>query len=350
MSGATKIEFCHMTVNPLVGCSRKSPGCDHCYAVTMARRHGGNPKTPQYHGLTRMSIGGPEWTGEVRWVPGVLEKALVGLTLCRTSKRVFICSMSDIAHEKATLQHLANVYAFAAALPRHKIILITKRPDLLLLRTRALMERLENFRDTWDAARKQLYDACNAAARARFSVNRDSKSALALQNKAEAIGILYADVRFPLKNVMLMATVEDQERLEERIEPMMELAARGWHTGLISEPMLSGIDPDRITISNEDGSGYNINALEGTAWDEENGELSTDLDGEVPAKAIEWFVCGMEQGPGRRLLDIRFAMARATECAIAGVPCFFKKDSYGRYPAQMPRHFPEWMLCDGEAK
>lgn len=327
MSGATKIEFCHMTVNPLVGCSRKSLGCYHCYAVRMAHRFGGNPKVPQYHGLTRISIGGPEWTGEVRWVPGVLGKALVELALCKQSKRVFICSMSDIAHEKATLQHLANVYAFAAALPRHKFIFITKRPELLLLRTRALMERLDGFRDIWDAARKPLYDACNAEAAARFKSNRDSKSALELQHKAEAIGILYADVQFPLKNVMLMATVEDQERLEERGPDLLELALRGWHTGFISEPMLGGLDFSVL----RHGSDPDLPVF-GTQW------------------GPEWFVCGMEQGPGKRPRGLRFADARAADCQLVGVPFFFKKDSQGHHhPGRLPRQFPAWMLCDGEA-
>ena len=32
------IEWTDQTWNPLLGCRRKSPGCEHCYAETMAPR------------------------------------------------------------------------------------------------------------------------------------------------------------------------------------------------------------------------------------------------------------------------------------------------------------------------
>ena len=34
----SKIEWTDETWNPVVGCSKISPGCDHCYAVIMAKR------------------------------------------------------------------------------------------------------------------------------------------------------------------------------------------------------------------------------------------------------------------------------------------------------------------------
>jgi phage protein Gp37/Gp68 len=35
---ASKIEWTEVTWNPTTGCDRISPGCDHCYAMTLARR------------------------------------------------------------------------------------------------------------------------------------------------------------------------------------------------------------------------------------------------------------------------------------------------------------------------
>lgn len=48
---ATSIEWTDVTWNPVRGCSRVSPGCDHCYAIREARRmdHTGG----SYEGLTR---------------------------------------------------------------------------------------------------------------------------------------------------------------------------------------------------------------------------------------------------------------------------------------------------------
>jgi len=38
VSTATKIEWTEVTWNPTTGCDRISPGCDHCYALTLAKR------------------------------------------------------------------------------------------------------------------------------------------------------------------------------------------------------------------------------------------------------------------------------------------------------------------------
>jgi protein gp37 len=55
MSTATRIEWTEVTWNPTTGCDRISPGCDNCYALTLAKRlkamgsakyqHDGDPRT-----------------------------------------------------------------------------------------------------------------------------------------------------------------------------------------------------------------------------------------------------------------------------------------------------------------
>lgn len=40
MSDGTGISWADATWNPVVGCTRVSAGCDHCYAVTMSHRIG----------------------------------------------------------------------------------------------------------------------------------------------------------------------------------------------------------------------------------------------------------------------------------------------------------------------
>ncbi len=42
----TKIEWCDHTINPIVGCSKYSPGCDNCYAEKMAVRLSGKAPVP----------------------------------------------------------------------------------------------------------------------------------------------------------------------------------------------------------------------------------------------------------------------------------------------------------------
>jgi protein gp37 len=41
MNTASTIEWTDLTWNPVQGCSICSPGCHHCYAMAMARRHKG---------------------------------------------------------------------------------------------------------------------------------------------------------------------------------------------------------------------------------------------------------------------------------------------------------------------
>jgi len=58
---------------------------------------------------------------------------------------------------------------------------------------------------------------------------------------------------------------------------------------------------------------------------------------------------GHEQGHGKRDVPIQYSEDVAAQCARAGVPCFFKKDSAGQFPASMPRQFPKWMQAGTEA-
>ena len=38
MADKSGIEWTEATWNPTTGCDRTSPGCDHCYALTLAKR------------------------------------------------------------------------------------------------------------------------------------------------------------------------------------------------------------------------------------------------------------------------------------------------------------------------
>ena len=235
---------------------------------------------PQYHGLTRSWDGSyfrVDWTGEVRWFDGVLTRELARLSRPRCKpRRIAMCLMSDIAHPAAKIEWLLACLQFCEALPQHKFIFITKRPDILAERIILLKFR-------------------------------------------------------PLPNVMLMATCEDQQRADERGPHMLKLAAQRWHTGAIAEPMLGKMGLGRMSYcpTHDFESGF--------------------CHGPCPDRVfLSWVVCGMEQGPGKRYAPTWQAGKLADECAAAGVPFFFKKDSEGE-PSILPRQFPAWMLVEGEA-
>ena len=51
MAENSAIEWTDATWNPVTGCTKISPGCDHCYAETFAERFRGVPGHPYEQGF-----------------------------------------------------------------------------------------------------------------------------------------------------------------------------------------------------------------------------------------------------------------------------------------------------------
>jgi protein gp37 len=121
---STAIEWTDTTWNPTTGCDKVSPGCDNCYALTLARRlkamgqgkyqNDGDPRTsgPGF-GITTHSDTLPE---PFQW---------------RTPRRVFVDSMSDLFHARVPVDFIARVWEVMAATPHHTYQILTKRPKRL---------------------------------------------------------------------------------------------------------------------------------------------------------------------------------------------------------------------------
>ena len=119
----TTIEWTEKTWNPTTGCDRVSPGCDHCYALTMAGR------------LKRMGQARYQNDGDPRTSgPGfgltVHEEAL-GIPLRRRKPTTyFVNSMSDLFHHDVPDEFIAQVFAIMAETSdRHTYQVLTKRPQ-----------------------------------------------------------------------------------------------------------------------------------------------------------------------------------------------------------------------------
>lgn len=125
MSDRSSIEWTQATWNPTTGCSRTSPGCDHCYALTLARRLRamGNPKY-QTDGDQRTS--GPGFGLAVH-------QDQLGLPYRWAKPRVvFVNSMSDLFHRSVPTGFILDVFAVMADTPRHTYQVLTKRSKRLL--------------------------------------------------------------------------------------------------------------------------------------------------------------------------------------------------------------------------
>lgn len=149
MADTTNIAWTNSTWNPVVGCTIVSSGCSNCYAMREAHRiaaFGGTTPPPpgasaaakasvkvsaKYRGLTRMTRGGPVWTGEIRlWEPA-LDQPL----RWAKPRMIFVNSMSDLAHEDMPIdwfRRIIKVMQEARRQRGHIFQVLTKRPENLL--------------------------------------------------------------------------------------------------------------------------------------------------------------------------------------------------------------------------
>src|SRR6266480_3748610 len=111
MADGSAIEWTDATWNPVTGCTKISPGCDHCYAETFAERFrsvAGHHFEQGFDVTLR-----PERLGQpLRW---------------KKPRRVFVNSMSDLFHDAVDDNFVAQVFAVMAMAPQHTFQVLTKR-------------------------------------------------------------------------------------------------------------------------------------------------------------------------------------------------------------------------------
>lgn len=114
MTTISKIEWTEATWNPVVGCTKLSAGCKHCYAEVMARR------------LQAMGVPGYEQGfRKVRVLPERLDEPL------RRKKPTvyFVNSMSDLFHSQVPISFIDRVFATMSAAHWHTFQVLSKRAD-----------------------------------------------------------------------------------------------------------------------------------------------------------------------------------------------------------------------------
>lgn len=116
----TTIEWTEQTWNPTTGCDRISPGCDRCYALTMAKRLKGMGSAKyQTDGDPRTS--GPGFGLTVH--PDVLTEPL----RWKKPRKVFVNSMSDLFHARVPVDFITDVWRTMQVTPQHTYQILTKR-------------------------------------------------------------------------------------------------------------------------------------------------------------------------------------------------------------------------------
>ncbi len=290
------------TWNPVVGCTVLTPGCTNCYAMKWA---GGKllKDTPAYKGLTRDSKAGPVWTGEIR----TFEDRLTQPLRWKKPRSIFVNSMGDLFHEDIPDEWIDKVFAVAALCPRHIFIILTKRA-----------ERMRDYMTGGDPDLRIIHwaelgaDWFSEDTPRRKKVGDGGRAATPYEI-ALASGMA-AD--FPLPNVWLGVSVEDQTRAEERIPHLLDTPAA---KRLVScEPLLGNLEIERylqpmVVGVNEELTDHMV--LDG--WSFPGG------DGDHPG--LDWVITGGESGLGARPMHPDWARGLRDQCQAAGVPFFFKQ-------------------------
>lgn len=318
MAEHSTIEWTDATWNPITGCSVVSPGCTNCYAMSLAGtrlKHHASRK-----GLTRPSKAGPVWNGEVR----LNEASLTDPIRWKRPRKIFVCAHGDLFHESVPDAWIDMVFGVMASALRHTFQVLTKRParmrEYLLGLQREAPERLRHYIDVTmapgRAARqaldppmsepapptpelRALYDRATAALRARSFLLDD--------NKTSGVNLPeYHWRQWPLPNVWLGVSAEDQRRADERVPDLLATPAAVRFVS--AEPLLGPIDFMTISRPSPFGS---MSAL--------------PCGEEGQGASLDWIIVGGESGPGARPMHPAWARSIRDQCAAAGVAFHFKQ-------------------------
>ena len=254
----TSIEWTDATWSPVRGCSIVSKGCTNCYAMKQAHRFSGPGRA--YEGLTKLTNGGPVWTGKVQLVPELLAAPLHW----RKPRRVFVNSMSDLFHEDVPDEFIDQVFAVMALCPQHTFQVLTKRA-----------ERMRRYL----TATKVLIEI-------------DSVSMLMLSKQTEQTVVNLPRRDWPLPNVWLGVSCEDQATADERIPVLLDTPAAVRFVS--AEPLLAPVDlTPLLQIGTRGGDG-------------------------IVRPDLSWLIVGGESGPGARPCDVAWIRSIVAQCKAAG--------------------------------
>jgi protein gp37 len=309
---SSKIGWCDTTWNPVVGCSKVSAGCDNCYAKAMLNRF------PELSGVgygsgDGMGIG---WDEKAHFFPKKLKIPFQW----KKPRRIFVCSMGDLFHESVTNEQIAAVFGVIAACPQHQFLVLTKRQGRAL----EIFIESEYTDDSPEAFRQMIAEHMSFSQPGECIHNFISDMGFKWESeqvgdygRIELLGYsdFYAkDIHWPLPNLWLGVSVEDQKTADERIPLLLQIPAAKRFVSY--EPALG---PVNIGIASFDGS-----------------ESFSRIGG------LSLVITGSETGPHKRPMDLDWARSVRDQCKASNVPFWFKKDSQGNETLDGVEHHPEF--------
>lgn len=294
----SNIEWTEKTWNPTTGCDRISPGCDRCYALTMAKRLKGM-------GSAKYQNDGDPRTSGPGFGLAVHPDALTEPLHWKKPRKVFVNSMSDLFHARVPREFLARVFAVMAATPQHTYQILTKRPE---------------------RAARILTDLCTCG---RGHPNgehfrSEMEWAATTHSPTYVPGLkhgIYHRSGWPLPNVWIGTSVETQKYADLRIPALLDTPAAVRF--LSCEPLLGPVDIYRYLWLTSPSTAGPFSDYSGRV--RYRGGIGGQTLTSVPCRDLHWAIVGGESGPGARQMDLEWARAIVADCQEAGVAPFVKQ-------------------------
>ncbi|MDK1473679.1 phage Gp37/Gp68 family protein [Streptomyces sp. 549] len=298
----TSIEWTDKTLNVVTGCTKVSPGCDNCYAETFAERFRG---VAGHHFETGfdLTLRPNALTLPLRW---------------KKPRRIFVNSMSDLFHKDIPGDYIARLFAVMALTPQHTYQVLTKR--------HGRMRSLLGGRCDCGHSHGPGMHFRSAMAWAVSKANPDRVPGV----PDDAEKRVFHDTPWPLPNVWMGVSVEDQQRADLRIPALLDTPAAVRF--LSCEPLLG---PVKLPFFEESkdctcggyGPPYYMHEAgcgltPGPAWG-----------------ALHWVIVGGESGHRARPMHPDWARSLRDQCQQAGVPYLFKQ--HGEWVAAPSSYGPD---------
>lgn len=138
MASKSKIQWTDASWNPVVGCTKISPGCLNCYAEKMANRIAGKElsyfmkntslsgSVTQYKYMNVVENG--KWNGKIHCDGIALEIPLHW----RQPRMIFVCPIGDLFHPKVPFEFIDEIWWTMSVSREHFFQILTKRPKRYL--------------------------------------------------------------------------------------------------------------------------------------------------------------------------------------------------------------------------
>ncbi|MCP3724658.1 phage Gp37/Gp68 family protein [Paraburkholderia sp. CNPSo 3272] len=271
----TTIEWADHTFNPFVGCTKVSPGCDHCYAEQLLdkRLH----KVVWGAGQRRLRTSATTWREPLKWNARHAEF----FATHGRRQRVFCASLADVFDNAIDPAWRVELFELIAQTPNLDWLLLTKRIGNARAMLNDVIDELSHGLNTWD--------------------------------------------ELPWPGVWLGATVVNQEEADRDIPKLLEVPAR--IKFLSMEPLLGPVDINDWLVP---GFPHCTGFEQGGSMDNGYcglcaGHRSDPIHQQGMHDFVDWVICGGESGPHARPMHPGWVRDIREQCAKAGVAFLFKQ-------------------------